>query len=109
MTIKSVTVVKKGFPRQEEILKWAEEKGIFENGTQFSQFGKLEEEVEELLEGIEQRDRDLKRDAIGDVCVVLTIMAKMAGLTMEECVEQAWSEIKDRKGTMRKGVFVKEG
>jgi len=43
------------------------------------------------------------------VCVVLTIMAKMAGLTMEECVEQAWSEIKDRKGTMRKGVFVKEG
>lgn len=31
------------------------------------------------------------------------------GLTLESCVQAAWDEIKDRKGRMIDGVFVKEG
>lgn len=31
------------------------------------------------------------------------------GLSFDECVEHAWNEIKDRKGCMVDGVFIKEG
>lgn len=107
--VKAVTIYKSNpYPREKDIIKWSTDRNIYENSTQFSQFGKLEEEVEELLEGIENKDREAKKDAIGDCYVVLTNIAHMSGLTMEECVEFAWQSIKDRKGRMQKGVFVKE-
>ena len=40
--------------------------------------------------------------------VVLTILAEQMGFTIEACIEMAWDEIKDRKGRMIDGVFVKE-
>ena len=36
-------------------------------------------------------------------------ISKEYGLTLESCVQAAWDEIKDRKGRMIDGVFVKEG
>ncbi len=36
-------------------------------------------------------------------------IAVQFGLTPEECIDHAWGEIKDRKGVMRNGVFIKEG
>lgn len=48
-------------------------------------------------------------DDIGDNMVVLAIMAEQEGLTVTECLEHAYNDIKDRKGTMIDGVFVKEG
>jgi hypothetical protein len=47
-------------------------------------------------------------DGIGDAVVVLTILAAQHGVTIEECIDAAWDEIKDRKGRMIDGVFVKE-
>ena len=41
--------------------------------------------------------------------VVLINIAERNGLTIEECLEKAWDDIKDRKGVMVDGVFVKEG
>ena len=41
--------------------------------------------------------------------VVLTNIAERHGLTIEECAEHAYDEIKDRKGRMVDGVFIKEG
>ena len=49
------------------------------------------------------------KDGIGDAIVVLTILAAQLGIHVEDCIEAAWQEIKDRKGVMRDGVFVKEG
>ena len=40
--------------------------------------------------------------------VVLTIIAQQIDFAIEECVEHAWNEIKDRKGRMVEGIFVKE-
>jgi len=40
--------------------------------------------------------------------VVLTILAMQTNTSVEECAELAYSEIKDRKGKMINGVFVKE-
>lgn len=47
-------------------------------------------------------------DAIGDMVVVLTIMAAQNGMNIEDCIDGAWQEIKDRKGKMIDGIFHKE-
>jgi hypothetical protein len=39
---------------------------------------------------------------------VLIILAAMRGLTIEQCLASAYNEIKDRKGKMVNGKFVKE-
>lgn len=47
-------------------------------------------------------------DAIGDMFVVLTIMAAQNNMMIEGCIERAWREIKDRKGKMLDGIFLKD-
>ena len=69
---------------------------------------KLGEELGELFEGLVKGNEDLIKDSIGDIYVVLTILSQQLGFTIEECIETAYDEIKDRKGKMIGGVFVKE-
>jgi len=69
---------------------------------------KLNEECSELYEGILDNDIDDIKDAIGDIQVVLAVMCCQLGIDIDECREIAWEEIKDRKGKMVDGVFVKE-
>jgi len=71
------------------------------------QFVKLIEEAGELAADI-ARDNDA-RDSIGDMLVVLINIAERNGHTLQECLEVAWDDIKDRRGKMIDGVFVKEG
>lgn len=48
-------------------------------------------------------------DGIGDIFVVLVQLCAIAGIELEECVDNAYQEIKDRKGFLNEnGVFVKE-
>ena len=47
-------------------------------------------------------------DDIGDMIVVLINIAERNNLSIEECLQQAWNDIKDRKGKMVDGVFIKE-
>lgn len=69
---------------------------------------KLGEEFGELFEGLAKGNLALTKDAIGDMYVVLTIMSQQLGFTIEECIDVAYDEIKDRRGKMVDGVFVKE-
>ena len=48
------------------------------------------------------------KDGIGDVIVTLVILAEQQGLSLEECLQAAWDEIKDRKGKTVNGTFIKE-
>ena len=48
------------------------------------------------------------RDGIGDVVVTLIILAMQNDMDLYECLNQAYNEIKDRKGKNVNGVFVKE-
>ena len=48
------------------------------------------------------------KDGIGDMVVVLTNLAELCDLTIEECVESAWDEISNRTGKMENGTFVKD-
>ena len=61
----------------------------------------------QIREWAEARNRRIA-DSIGDCVVVLTILATQNGLQIEDCIAQAYDEIKDRRGVMKDGVFVKE-
>lgn len=69
---------------------------------------KLGEEFGELCSGLARGDDALVEDSIGDMYVVLTILAEQKGLDIGRCIESAYNEIKDRKGRMIDDVFVKE-
>ena len=49
------------------------------------------------------------RDDVGDIMVVLINILVRNGVTIDECLEIAYNDIKDRKGKMVDGVFIKEG
>lgn len=87
---------------------WAEARNLIQGSTPEKQFVKLIEETGELAAGIMRKNRGAIMDGIGDAVVVLTILAAQHGVTIEECIDAAWDEIKDRKGRMIDGVFVKE-
>lgn len=87
---------------------WAEERGLYEKGDAKTQLVKLVEEQGEVARAILKNDRPEIKDGIGDMVVVLTNLAHLSGFTIEECVEAAYDEIKDRKGEMDNGTFKKQ-
>lgn len=88
--------------------RWAHDRNLIDVQTSHPQVTKLFEEGGEVAAAVARQDRDALKDAIGDVTVVLVILAAQNGLTFEECVAAAYNEIKDRKGRMIDGVFVRE-
>ena len=93
---------------EQEIIEWAKVRGIFDQSNPARQLDKTREEVEEIGVGINSNDLDEIRDGIGDSIVTLVLLAKMHDLTVDECVQAAWNEIKDRTGKMIDGQFVKD-
>ena len=91
----------------ELIKKWAIDRGI-QSGNPEAQMVKLLEEAGELASGINKNKLDLIIDSIGDVYVVLVILCMQLGLDINDCIRVAYYEIKDRKGKMINGTFVKE-
>jgi NTP pyrophosphatase (non-canonical NTP hydrolase) len=90
------------------IRQWADERGIYRNGDSKTQFIKLQEETGELARAILKNNREELIDAIGDAVVVLTNLAALEGLKIEDCVTSAYDVIKSRQGSMINGTFVKE-
>lgn len=94
---------------EKKIVEWGLEKGILPRPNAIAQYSKTLEEVEELAIGIDREDIDEVRDAIGDIFVTLVMQAQAWNMTMQECVEAAYNDIKGRTGEMVDGVFVKNG
>lgn len=90
------------------IRDWATQRGLYEKGDPKTQYIKLQEEAGELAKAILKANETEFIDAIGDCVVVLTNLAAMKGHTIEECINHAYEEIKNRKGAMVAGTFVKE-
>lgn len=89
------------------IEKWGDEKGITDPVTQTAKL--LEEAGEVAHETTRGNYRsEALIDGIGDVIVVATILAKLCNTTVEQCVQHAYAEIKDRKGKVVHGGFVKD-
>ena len=92
----------------DKIRDWAEDKGIYESGDPKTQYIKLMEEAGEVGRAILKEDLPETKDGIGDMVVVLTNLAELCGLTIEECVESAYDVISKRTGKMKNGTFVKD-
>jgi len=90
------------------IREWADERGLYENGDAKTQALKLVEEVGETCRAILKEDHDEVIDGIGDCIVVLTNLAELVGVPIEDCIAAAYDEIKNRKGKMANGTYVKE-
>lgn len=91
----------------EKIRTWAIMRGLDEADPN-KQMLKLMEEVGEIAAALARGDMDEVQDGIGDVQVVLTILSMQIGTSIETCTALAYDEIKERKGKMVNGVFVKE-
>ena len=89
------------------ITQWHHDRNLIDGATDKDQLAKLIQEMGELSDNI-CKGKDVADD-IGDMIVVLINIAERNGLTIEDCLEQAWNDIKDRKGKMIDGIFVKEG
>ena len=90
------------------IRDWADERGLYENGDTKTQALKLVEEVGETCRAILKEDHDEVVDGIGDCVVVLTNLAELQGVSIEECIDRAYDEIKNRKGKMVNGTYKKD-
>jgi NTP pyrophosphatase (non-canonical NTP hydrolase) len=90
----------------EKIKQWHYDRNLIAGSDDKTQFCKLAEEMGELSSNI-CKGKDI-RDDIGDMIVVLINMAERNGISLTECLQVAYDDIKDRKGKMIDGVFVKE-
>lgn len=72
------------------------------------QFLKLIEETGELAESMAKGKEFEKKDSLGDMYVVMVILSMQMNIDIKECIKLAYNEIKDRRGKMIDGVFVKE-
>lgn len=89
------------------IEQWARDRDLL-TADPTKQMLKLVEEVGEIAEGIAKGNRNDVIDGIGDAYVVLTILSRQIDVSINHCVSMAYDEIKDRKGEMVNGVFIKE-
>lgn len=90
------------------IRQWAEDRNLIDGSDPKAQFVKLAEEMGELANAIAKDKAHEYFDAIGDMVVVLTIMSAQYNVSIENCIADAWNVIKDRKGRMVDGIFVKD-
>ena len=90
------------------IREWAKERGLYDKGDTKTQTLKLLEEAGEICSAVLKNNHDDVVDGIGDCVVVLTNLAELQGVSIEECIAQAYSEIKNRTGKMSNGTFKKD-
>ncbi len=90
-----------------QVEQWSIDKGL-DKGNSFTQYAKSSEEMGEVAAALCRNDVDELKDGIGDVVVTLIILAQQNNMTLYECLEQAYGEIKNRTGVMSKdGSFIK--
>ena len=90
-----------------KVEEWFKDRNMQDADPQ-KQMLKLMEEVGELSAAITRNDEIETIDALGDIQVVLIGLALQLNLNLNDCLDHAYSEIKDRKGKVVNGIFVKE-
>ena len=89
-----------------QIIDWHHDRNLIEGSTDKDQALKLLQELGELSDSI-CKGKDV-RDDIGDMLVVMLNIMVRNDLTLKDCLETAWNDIRDRKGKMVDGIFIKE-
>ena len=94
---------------ESDIIRWAEARRILPNSTPTAQLLKAVSEMGELADATTKGNREDAMDAVGDVLVCLINYCALQDFNLVDCLELAYNQIKDRKGTLlSSGVFVKE-
>ena len=89
-----------------KVIKWHHDRNLIEGSSDKDQALKLLQELGELSDSV-CKGKDIKDD-IGDMLVVMLNITTRNNISLTECLAKAWEDIKDRKGRMIDGIFVKE-
>ena len=90
------------------IREWAHERGLYDKGDPKTQTLKLMEEAGEICRAVLKNDKAEIIDGIGDCVVVLTNLAELNNVSIEDCIDAAYDEISNRTGKMVNGTFKKD-
>jgi len=88
-----------------KVSSWHHARNLIEGSTDKDQYMKLIQECGELSDNICKGNS--VADDIGDIVVVLINIAERNNITIQECLTVAYNDIKNRKGRMQNGVFIK--
>lgn len=101
-----------------KVIAWANERNIIQGSSVIKQLDKTSEEFNELQRAVALHINPLASDyeehfaevvdAFGDILVTLIIAAKMLDIDLYGALSAAWNQIKDRKGRLVNGLFIKE-
>ena len=104
----------------QKVIQWANDRNIIQGSSATKQLEKTAAEVIELAieigkEEVYVEQRHLTQEQmtktaseLGDVLVTLIVVSEQLGFSLEDCLRIAYEKIKDRKGEMRGGKWVKE-
>lgn len=93
----------------ENVKNWAADKGLLSKDKSLAQMAKVTEEVGEVASALLRNDKDKLMDGIGDVVVTLILLAEQNNMTLHDCLQQAYNEIKNRTGKVNElGTFIKD-
>ncbi len=92
----------------QNVILWADMRDLLQKSSSEKQYIKLVEEAGEVARAILKKDTDQLVDGIGDMLVVLIILAKQNELDIEYCLRMAYNEIKGRTGKTIDGTFIKD-
>lgn len=90
-----------------QVEQWSKDKNL-DKGNPDRQALKFYEEAGEIGAALSRNKLDDLKDGIGDTAVTLIILAQQHGMTLQECLQFAYDEIKGRKGKTINGTFIKE-
>lgn len=95
-----------------KINQWADNRGLKQADPKI-QWMRITEEVGEIRDVLLKPTKFTEpqaalKDAIGDTLVTIIVLAYQLDLDVTECLSIAYEEIKNRKGKMINGTFVKE-
>ena len=114
------------------VIQWAADRDILNVSNALKHLDKTSEELNELqralgqwymldelvtcdvitpTSAVKQTQHEVElevMDAYGDILVTLIIAARLDGIDIQDALASAWNTIKDRKGRLINGKFVKE-
>lgn len=89
-----------------KIIGWHYDRNLIDGSSDKDQTLKLLQELGELSDSV-CKGKDI-RDDLGDMLVVMLNIMERNNLSINDCLLKAYDDIKDRKGRMVNGVFIKE-
>ena len=93
-----------------DVIKWADNLGIFDKATPKDQFLKVTEELGEVAECLAKGKplNELELE-IGDLQVTIILLARLCGTSAGASLDAAYTKIRNRTGRVVDGIFIKDG